>query len=366
VSRPRLIHRSWPVSPYSAKTRAYLRFKQVDFEERQPSVVGLMWTVRRAVGRAVMPTVQVDDDWLQDSSVIIDTLEQRLEGPSIRPPGPTQHLASLLLELHGDEWAVIPAMHFRWNRPQNKQFAIAEFARCGAPWLPGPLGRRLVGPVADRMQSYLPVLGVHPHTESGVASYTRGLIAQLQVHLARYRYVLGDRPCLGDFALYGPLWAHLYRDPGSRELFDEAPDVVAWFERLRRPPKPGAFLERDVVPETLDPIFRTLFAEQWPYLQVLVARIDAWCSAHPGADRVPRALGTTQFTIGGEVGERKLVTFGQFMLQRPVDHYQGLTGSARASAERWLTRVGGREALSIEVRHPMIYRNHRPVLAHAL
>ncbi len=73
---PALRHHGWPVSPYSAKTRSTLRFKGIDIEDDIPTARQLRTRIQRAVGRMVMPTVELPDGtWLQDSSDIIDELE---------------------------------------------------------------------------------------------------------------------------------------------------------------------------------------------------------------------------------------------------------------------------------------------------
>lgn len=354
-------HFGWPVSPYSAKTRAYLRFKGLRFEDRRPHALQLFTTIRRAVGRAVMPTVRrPDGTWLQDSSEIIDALEATHPEPSVTPAGPTQRVAALLLELHGDEWLPMVAMHFRWNYPENRRFAEDEFARYGLPGAPLLLARRVTEPVARRMRSYLPVLGVTPATEAAIERFTADLVRHLDAHLSSHDYLLGGRPCIGDFALYGPLWAHVYRDPASRFMFDTAPAVRAWFERLERPsPTPGAFAPGDRVPETLDPIFRTLFDEQWPFLGALVEHIDRWCADNPGATRVPRALGSAGFSVAGQPGERRLVTFQQWMLQRPLEAYAALTDDERRGVDAWLDRIGAAGALDLPIAHPFERREFK-------
>lgn len=334
-----LTHYSWPVSPYSAKTRAYLSFKGADFVDVVPSARMLYGPIKKAVGRMVMPTVRrADGSWLQDSSEIIDTLEGELEGPSITPEGPTQRLAQLLLELHGDEWLPLVAMHSRWNHPRNAEYARTEFARYGMPWLPTAIGRRFTAPIARRMAGYLPLLGVDERTGSAVEAFARELIGRLNVHLAEHPFLLGGRPGIGDFALYAPLWAHTWRDPGTRDWFADARHVTAWFDRLIEPSgEAGEFLGDDDVPATLDPIFRTLFAEQWRYIDALIAAIDAYCAEQPDATRVPRSLGTTEFSVGGCAGERRLITFSAWMAQRPLDAYAACGGAA----DKWLGRVGG-------------------------
>jgi glutathione S-transferase len=285
--------------------------------------------------------------------------------PAIAPGGPSQQLASLLLELHGDEWLPIVALHYRWNLEENTAFATAEFGRYGFPWLPGPLARRLAAPMAKKMAGYLPLVGVHPETIPGVESFTKDLIAQLDNHFCRHSYLLGERPCLGDFALLGPLWAHLYRDPESRALFDGADSVVAWMQRLLEPSDEwGSFLLEDEVPTTLDPIFKTLFGEQFIFVRDLVAAINSYCDEHPEATRVPRSLGDHDFVIGGHSGRRRLITFSQWMAQRPLERYQGFSAEQRSQADLWLTRVGGLEAMQLQVRHPFERRNFKMQLRH--
>lgn len=344
-------HFGWLVSPYSAKTRAYLRYKKIPFEDIEIGAVRLFTMVKRAVGRPVMPTVRRSDGtWMQDTSEIIDTLERDHPEPTVTPAGPCQRVASALLELHADEWLPIVAMYTRWTIPENREFAVDEFARSGFPRVPRTIGRRLIRPVANKMAAYLPILGVHAHTRAGISNFAEQLIAQLNRHFSQHPFLLGTRPCLGDFAMYGPLWAHCYRDPGSRYLFADAPEVVAWFQRLARPPDEiGAFLPDDRVPETLDPIFAVLFAEQWSYIRKLVTAIDRYLQGHPEARRVPRALGDCEFTIGGASGQRRLITFTQWMAQRPLDVYTNLSADERVQVNAWLGRVGASGALDLEV-----------------
>ena len=268
----------WPVSPYTQKVKSYLLTRGIPFQDVAPTGLMLRRTVQGAVGRTIMPPVQHDaGGWLQDSSVIIDWMEAHHQGDSISPPGPRQRLAALLIELYADEWMPMAALHYRWNIVENAAFARAEFARYALPWLPGMLGRRLIAPMAEKMSGYLPLLGVTTETIPGLEASTEALIAGLEAHLIGHDFLLGSRPCIGDFALYGPLWAHLFRDPGSRRLFDDAPAVQAWMARLENPaPLSGSFLADDVVPESLDFLLRDLFAEQWPYITSIHSAITAW------------------------------------------------------------------------------------------
>ncbi len=357
-----LIHYGWDVSPYSAKTRTYLRFKGIPHEDRHPTARTLLRTIAKAVGKPVMPTIHEPGpgggSWMQDTSDIIDALEARRPEPSIHPPGPTQRLASYLMELHADEWLPTVIMHTRWNYPDSTAFAIDEFAREGLPGWPRFVARRLIKPMADKMAAYRPKLGISEATVPGIEAYTKELIARLEVHFAAHDHLLGERPCLGDFALFGPLWAHVWRDPGTRAWFDEAPAVVAWLDRMQSPGEPGAWPAADAVPETLDAVYRTMFEEQWAYLADLVRVIDAWAAEHPDATRLPRVLGDQEFVFGGCAGTRRLITFSQWMLQRALDVHAAADGAA----DPWLERVGGLDAMRLRVTHRTRREDFKEVL----
>ncbi|EDM75364.1 glutathione S-transferase [Plesiocystis pacifica SIR-1] len=334
-------HYGWQVSPYSAKTRSYLRYVGVPFEDVAPSVWTLYRKIQGAVGRLVMPTVELaDGGWLQDSSAIIDYFEG-LPGAdperSVTPAEPCLAVASSLLEVFADEWLPMADLHYRWNLPANADFALGEFARDGFPRLPESVGRRLAAPVARRMASYLPALGIEDATIPGLERTVEQTIAALEATLAARPFVLGGRPCLGDFALYGPLWAHLYRDPASRRLFDAAPAVVDWMQRLTEPggvEAQGPF--EDAVPPELDPLIQRIVDDQLAWNRTLIAKIDEYCAAHPAAKRVPRALGLAPFAIAERRGRRKLITFVQWKAQRTRDAYERAEGAADA----WLSRFG--------------------------
>lgn len=328
-------HFGWQVSPYSAKTRSYLKYIDHDFEDVEPTVFTLAGSIKKAVGRPIMPTMHLSDGrWLQDSSTIIDHFEAEDRYASIQPRGRLQKFACALLEVFADEWLPMAALHYRWHVPENETFALDEFARSGLPWLPRFVGKRVIKGFGAKMKSYLPVLGVCDATIAGVEATAQLTIHALNEQLAHTRFVLGAIPCIADFSLYGPLWAHLYRDPGSRYLFDEAPYVVRWMNELTQGVTAvGDFLPDDDVPASLDALFECILTDQWSWIRTLCGGVEAYCKANPDASRVPRALGEAPFVVSGLHGQRKLVTFVQWKAQRAVSAYDSET------ADPWMRRV---------------------------
>ena len=389
---------SWLVSPYSAKLRSFLHFHGIAYNDVRPSALQLNYTlIKPAVGRAIMPTIRTSTgSWLQDSTIICDDLDASSTVPSTL--GGAQRIASLLIELLADEWLPLLTLHWRWNIAGNAAFAIDEFAANSFPLLPLFISRRLAAQVAESMKVYRPIVGISDATIPGIETYTAMLIATLDAHLScdETPFLLGGRPCRGDFALSAALWAHLYRDPHTRYLFDDAPAVALWLERLhtaasgdaplpRRPnpaagapsapPRVATMSAREVatrlsflapdrpdggVPRSLDPIFTTLFDETWPFLRRASDALDAWIEGNADTavnQRVPRGLGWIPLTVGGGVGRRRIVTFQLWKAQRPRDALRSLrermrqqpSSSAAADelgrATRWLRRVGGLDAL---------------------
>lgn len=351
----RVEHFGWMVSPYTAKTRSFLRYAGVDFDDVAPTVWDLWFRIRRAVGAMVMPTVRLPDGrFIKDSSVIIDHFERLHPQRAITPATPRQRIASAVLEVYADEWLPLAALYYRWTRPDSAAFAVAEFGRNGAPWLPRPLQRVVGRKLAAQMQSYLPILGIDKETGPGIERMTERLIAGLDLVLARTPYILGQRPCLGDFALYGPLFAHLLRDPGSRGLFAQAAHVRAWIDRMEAPTPEGEFLADDEVPAPIEAILASAFAEQWVYLAALVRAIDRYVAANPAAVRVPRALGEVEVEVGGVRTRRKLITFAQWKLQRAHAAYTSVAPAERAAVDTWLDGLGGGQ-LRAAIAHPMVF-----------
>jgi len=315
------------------------------------------------VGFMVMPIVeQSDGSVLQDTSDIIDTLEAQHPDPSITPPGPRQRLVSLLLELNADEWMPLIAMHYRWNFEENRRFIIGDFGKNAAPWLPGFLQRKIAGKIAGKMSSYLPVLGITEKTKPAIEAWTHDLLGQLDTHFAEHDFLLGGRPCLGDFSLYGPLYAHVRRDPASAHLVEAHEHVMAWMGRLQNPSAaPGNFLENDEVPEQLWPILRRMFQEQFPVLREAVNRTQTWLAEHPDAEKLPRSLGEVEFRIGSATETRRLLTFQHWMLQRSLFFYQSLVEDQQASVDALLRDLGGFDAMQIQVERPLTRRRFRVV-----
>lgn len=358
-----------PLSLYSGKARAYLDWKGVDYEEVLSTPDVYRDVIMPNVGRPVIPVLRTEDGAvIQDTTCIIDYFEAHASGPSVYPETPRQRLAALLIECFGDEWLVIPAMHYRWH--YNEEWVYGEFGKVA---LPGgtheeqyAAGRARAAP----FRGSVPLLGITPHTIPAIEASYEALLADLDAHFADYPYLLGTRPSIGDYGLIGPLYAHLYRDPASREIMERiAPRVTEWVLRMVDVAKPqsGEFLAGDEVPETLEPVLRRMMAEQIPHLQRVAQMLGEWADANDAAEP-PRALGMAPFTIEGVEGEgvegqRLAFPFSLWMLQRGLDHLAAQDGEARAGCEELLRRVGGEALASFRMPVRLTFEQHRVRIA---
>ncbi len=341
-------------SLYSGKLRAYLNKKGIAFVEKSPSLLTYRRFIEPRTGVRFIPVLHTpDDDVLQDTTAIIDALEPHFPEPSVYPATPRQRLAALLLELYGDEWLLIPAMHYRWSFPAaNQPFIFDEFGKMGFPWFPKFIQRRLGRKLGARFAGFLPTLGITKATAPAIERSYESLLAELDAHFAEHRFLLGSRPSIGDFGLIGPLYAHLYRDPYPGRLMRErAPNVAGWVERMISPePVDGEFLPDDVIPETLWPVLERMAREQVPVLIDSEWKLLEWQGENPERNTVPRALGEHRFEIEGVVGSRRVLPHALWRWQRPRDCFQALPSQARPAALALAGRLGLRVALSARPR----------------
>ncbi|MCR9279516.1 MAG: glutathione S-transferase [Pseudomonadaceae bacterium] len=353
------------ISYYTGKARAYLRFKKVDFVEIHAGRKEYKEVILPRVGWPVIPIlITPEDETLQDTSDIIDELEARHPQPSVYPIGPRQRVASFLLEVFGDEWLKLPAMHYRWNH--NTEWIIAQFGALSRPDLDLE-GQRQAGEQACKpFRGSLPALGVTEATSAAVEASYEGLMAELDAHFQRYPYLFGDRPSIGDFGLFGPLYAHQYRDPASGALMQKlAPNLVDWVLRMHEgAPGAGDFLPNDEVPETIIPVLARMMREQLPVLRSTFRALAEWLDANPDIREIPRGIGQHAFTIAHDTpaqasGERVIFPFDQWMWQRPYDCFTQLPVDDQARVREMLEQAGAGDALDTPLEHRVVRRNFK-------
>jgi glutathione S-transferase len=351
-------------SQFSGKARAALRWKGIDVSETVATPEIYRDIIEPRVGYGVIPVLLTDDGrTIQDSSEIIDFADGIGSGPTIHPATPVQELVSLLLELYADEWLIIPATHYRWD--YNGDWIVEELGRTARPDASRAEQLEIGQVIAATMQDEVPRFGVSDDTISGIEAHYEGFLADFSAHLRKLPFVLGGRPSLADFALFGALYGPLYRDPASGERMRRlAPPVVEWVERMQKGPTGGGgLLADDQMPATLLPLLKRQMSEQAPVLMDTARAFLEWTKAQPSGARVKRSLGVHEFVIGGRRGERSIRSFALWRLQRIQDHYRSLDAAGRERVDGLLDMVGGGELVRKTMPVRLDRREYRLVIA---
>lgn len=351
MSKP-YTHYAWHLSYFSGKSRSYLRYKDIPHVEKAIDFYTFSVRAKKRTHAAVMPIVVTPEgEWLQDTSVIIDRLEQRFPKAPVVPATPVQRFASYLMELWGDEWWLVIAMYTRWCHPENYALFEHDAGRGLLPYFPRFLQNRLAAKAANQMRGHLPALGIVPAQLPLLGQWTREMLDLLDAHFAKLPYLFGDKPSLGDFGMIGPLYAHLGRDPWSkRELIDPRRHLRAWVDRMNQPrPLSGAFLPGDQIPETLTPVFAAICREFLPLIEGTLREVQAALPHCAPGKALPRGLGEVEFPMGAGRHRRAALPYILWMVQRMLDVYRRMSVTEQAAVRAWLTGFGGERLLTLEI-----------------
>src|SRR2546428_405364 len=188
-------------------------------------------------GRGGVPVVQTPaGEFMWDSTAMIHPLELRFPEPAVFPADPVQRFLCYVLEDAADEWLYRPAVGSRWFFAENNAVGGFELARDIAVRMPVPCDQAYAG-VGAHVRSSCPPLGVTADTiQLWIDDVLRPWLRVLGAHLARRPYLLGERPSLADFALFGGNAAHFTNDPlCCRWVEEDGPAVVQHTHRLLEP-----------------------------------------------------------------------------------------------------------------------------------
>jgi glutathione S-transferase len=277
------------LSPYSVKVRAYLTFKNADFEWLSRSNARQEEFARYAMLPLVPVVVDANERALQDSTPIIETLERELDGQSIVPEDAAVAFLAALIEDYADEWLNKAMFHYRWSYPADQDSAASRIAAIIFEGADVPEGT--ADNVRARMIGRLHYVGSSPETAPLIEASFARLIGILDHMLGKRPYLLGGRPSIADFGMAGQL-AQLASDPTPGAMIRaQAPNVIAWLKRMEKPGVEGDF---STLAELKDDIAELLSAEiAAAYLPWMAANADAVAS---NAAAVSLKIGGAPFT----------------------------------------------------------------------
>lgn len=267
-----------PLSPYSMKVQSYFNFKGLNFEWISRSIKNEKLFQEHAKVQLIPLLFLPNGEVMQDSTPIIERLEGEYPEPSIHPEDTALWFLSCLFEEFGDEWCNKLMFFQRWFYPADAKSTgdrLAGYRLEGQWW----------GALAKPVLSHLMVRRMVPRLSFAGANGTNipqlqqsfiDLSAMLDGHFASRPYLLGQRPCFGDFGL----WCNLHQawtDPTANAYLEaNAPNLVAYIKRMLTPSVEGEFEPLESLLPTLEPILTSEVAER--FLPWMAANHAAWAA----------------------------------------------------------------------------------------
>ncbi len=245
-----------PESGYSMKVRSAMRFKDVPHEWMDRSHrTNKLFQAHATV--ALIPLVfRPDGTATQDSTPILEELEERHPEPSLHPGDPSLRFLSELIEEYGDEWVNKLMFHHRWGCRADQKHRSGTLARGMLEGHPLQIFAPFVAPfIVRRMVPRMSFAGSNENNAPLLVESFERLVALLEVHLADRAYLLGGRPAFGDFGLWGQLHQAWIDPTCGDHLREHGPSVVAWIERMLDPKVEGDFEAFESLESTLRPLF---------------------------------------------------------------------------------------------------------------
>jgi len=349
-----------PLSLYTGRARSYLIKAGLAYRETTPITAHYRdVVVPKAGGRQGVPTIETSDgEVIRDGAAIIDHYEA-LAGHPFSPTTPKQRLLSRLFDVIGTEGLLRPAMHYRWNFPeQNLDFLTFHFQSMMPP---GPNRKEKAAAAADRMRGACMGFGAVPDTFELVESLYLELLPKLNQHFADHPYLLGGKPCIGDFGMIAPLYGHLGRDPKPLSLMQaNAIRLFRWVERMNRPEldvgefevQDGQYLADDQIPDTLIDLLKHIAIDFVPETRAAASCINEWIDQQddlPSGTAASRGVGMGSFELRGVTINALAQPYRFYLLNRVQDEYERLSESDQTAVADLLSDCDMLELLDLKL-----------------
>ncbi len=211
-----LILHHYPTSPFAEKIRLILGYKNLPWKSviipvisPKPDVVALTGGYRKT------PVLQIGADIYCDTALISDVLEHLQPAPTLYPE-PGKGMERILAQW-ADNTLFWTSMAFN-TQPKG----LAQMFEKA-----GPEAARAFG--EDRKAMSLGLARLRPlDAAAAYKSYLRRLSDMLHGR----PFLLGDAPCITDFAMYHPLWFTRVRTSVLADILNATPAVLDWMDRM--------------------------------------------------------------------------------------------------------------------------------------
>lgn len=211
-----LILHHYPTSPFAEKTRLMLGYKNLPWKSviipmimPKPDVVALTGGYRKT------PILQIGADIYCDTALISDVLEHLQPTPSVYPE-PSKGLARTLAHW-ADNTLFWTSMAYN-TQPKG----IAQIFEKAPPEAARAFGE-------DRKAMSFGMARIR--SADATAAY-KSYLRRISDMLDDRPFLLGEVPCIADFAMYHPLWFTRVQTPVLAGILKLTPAVLDWMDRM--------------------------------------------------------------------------------------------------------------------------------------
>ena len=222
-------------SPYSYKVMTYMNYKGIPYKRMEADMTAMAGEITKLVGQSIIPVLLTPDEQvMQDSTPILEHFESQFPEKPTVPEDERLAFIMWVLEEFSDEYMPRMHMHTRWGNEQNNRtmgHRLARFFTIGNP----SMTSQSLGPVISKRQEgfnkHLGLLG--DGIKENMDQQILDLLAILEEHFSHHQFLLGFKPSMADFALFGPLKIHLFNDPQSNEIMElHGPRTCRWMDTI--------------------------------------------------------------------------------------------------------------------------------------
>ena len=217
-----IILHHYPISPFSEKIRLVLGYKNLSWQSvvipmimPKPDVVSLTGGYRKT------PFMQIGADIYCDSALICDVLEKIQPKPTLYPEH--QKGAARIIAQWGDTSLFWAAMAYNFSPAGSAQMFGIDSPHATEAMQ----NAKIFAEDRTKMRSGMPRL---PAADAA-ASY-KSYLRRISNMLDEHPFLMGDKPCIADFAVYHPLWFTRHRTAVMAGIFDATPNVLTWMDRI--------------------------------------------------------------------------------------------------------------------------------------
>lgn len=209
-----------------------LAYKRVPVRVRTLNLLTRYAVLRARTGHMRVPTLVAEKFALCDSTRIARYLEEEHPEPPLHDRE-SPRLAALgrLVEQLADEWIVPAVFLVRWNDRSDAMRSASIIASCLTGGLPF-VGAAAAKAIPLILRGRLRIMGASDENRPVLLRSLTTLFAALEAPLARASFLLGPRPTLADFGLYGPL-RQMRDDVAGRALLPgEGSALARWLAAM--------------------------------------------------------------------------------------------------------------------------------------